>query len=162
MRRTLSASLALVALLATGCAGSEAATSDVCSEPTTEDLDPASGLHVLRADEVVYSDLTPTSGPHLAIAAPTGSLRTTASGAAQVTLLESGGAVISVRSDLEEVRAAAEALVGDQVLLHPVAGLDDAVVVTLWRSRIRCSELDAAYVEAFIASRSSGPDTSHE
>ena len=141
-----------------------------------EALDPTSGLHVLRPDEVEFDDPTPTSGPH-APGVLAGVFTETMPGAVQVGHLEQGGVIISVDSGTDDVFAEASGVVrsangegerssepsiADLVMVQPVDDLPATVVVTAWRSRISCSEYDSDYISWFIDDRSGRPDLNPE
>lgn len=151
MRRLLVV-FTLLALVGTACGSAGPPTTSVCTAPTDEALDPSSGLHVLRPDEVVFDDLTPTSGPHLPAGGPLG-LREPLPPAQQVAVLERGSVLLSVDSTESALLDNAVAGFAADAVIHPVEGLGDPLVVTAWRSRIVCSTMDADYVRWFVDNR---------
>lgn len=148
-------------MVAVACASDGPPTTSVCTAPTDEALDPSSGLHVLRPDEVVFDDLTPTSGPHLPAGGPLG-LRDSLPPAQQVAVLERGSVILSVAADDAALLNNAVAGFGADTVVHPVEGLADPLVVTAWRSRIVCSTMDADYVRWFVDDRTGQFAAPHE
>lgn len=142
----------LLALIATACGSSGPPNTTACSAPTDEALDPSSGLHVLRPDDVSFDDLTPTSGPHLPAGGPLG-LQDQLPAAQQVAVLERGSVIVSVNADDPTLLDDAAAAFGADAVVQPVAGLPSAVVATAWRSRVVCSSLDVNYVKWFVTER---------
>lgn len=142
----------LLVLVAGACGSAGPPATTVCSAPTNEPLDPGSGLHVLRPDEVTFDDLTPTSGPHVPAGGPLG-LRESLPPAQQVAVLERGSVLLSIDSGESALLDNAVAGFAADAVIHPVEGLGDPLVVTAWRSRIVCSTMDADYVRWFVDDR---------
>ncbi|NNE74732.1 MAG: DUF3105 domain-containing protein [Acidimicrobiales bacterium] len=146
----------LLALVATGCGGSDEA-GGVCDAPIEEALDPSSGLHFLDPDaEVRYLTDPPTSGPHLTIGAPrTGVSSEPLSPIEQVAQLEAGIVLVQYQPSLGGVGEALTDLGSDQTLIAPNPDLPAPVIATAWTKKISCPTAESlddviADLEAFI------------
>ncbi len=129
-----------------------------CTAPIEEALDPSSGVHVLDPADATFDVLTPTSGPHVVGATPGGVHERQLAPAIQVSMLEQGGVIISVRADRDDAFDAASALAGERVAVQRVDGLDAEVEATAWRTRMTCSDVDTEQLERFVDARVGRPD----
>ena len=146
-----------VLLVVSSCAQESASS---CTE-VRESADPSSGLHVVDVESVSYETLPPTSGPHVAVAPPSGVLDEPIPEPIQVTILEAGLALIQWQ-DLSGVDVVElEELAGSDVVVAPGSDLPSPVVVTAWTWKLTCSEIDVSAIGAFTSTRprgAPGPD----
>jgi len=150
---------AAMAVAAVACGGDGAAT-PACGAAVEEALDPGSARHVLPgAPEPAYATDPPTSGAHHPGAQARGVSRSPLPRPEQVAVLEAGGVVLQHRGLADGDRRRLEAVAGPDVVVAPNEGLDAPVVATAWRHSMRCTEVDAAALAAFVdAYRGRGPE----
>jgi hypothetical protein len=130
--------------------------SGACGPVETENLDPASGRHILPgAPEPVYRTDPPTSGAHQPGEVPGGVLDAPLSKPVQVGALEEGAVIVHWKGlSPTDVDALATLVAGrDQVVVMPDPAISDPVVVTAWLHRLRCSEPDLARIGDFVDQR---------
>jgi len=146
------AALAATAIAVSSCGASG---SSSCTE-LREPVDPASFLHVLDPGAAVFLTDPPTSGPHVSGLLPTGALDTEIDPAIQVSILESGSALVQYRPDLpdDQVRLIV-ALTGPSVVVAPSADLPATVVATAWTWKLSCSSPDLPALTKFVGRRRS-------
>lgn len=139
----------VLAASAAGCGGDAA-----CDLPRQEPLDPASGVHLIDASEVVWASDPPTSGPHRSIPPPGGTSDEPIPRLDQVSFLEAGGVILHhypwlPYTELQELRR----LAALKVLVAPnlVTDSKHPVVATAWGWRLRCRSADNTALVEFIA-----------
>ncbi len=141
--------MAATAVLAGACGdGSDGATG--CSSPVREQLDPASLNHVIDPDTATFLTDPPTSGPHVAIPAPTGVLGDPLPPAIQVTVLEAGAALVQYRDQPDPDREALESLTDNGAVVGPNPDLDRPIIATAWTWKLECGDASA---ESLVALR---------
>ena len=134
---------ALSLITLAGCGG----TSEGCSVPVREELDPSHLLHVTDPSLAVYQTDPPTSGAHLATSAPGGLVRAALLPAVQITILERGDVLVQYRDpgDLP----ALEGVVTNRVVVAPQPSLPARVVVTAWTYKLTCESVDIEAIGKF-------------
>ncbi|MGI8661741.1 MAG: DUF3105 domain-containing protein [Acidimicrobiales bacterium] len=145
--------LALALIVAVGCGGGSAPTTNAGCGPTVREALDSNLSHVLPgAPEPKYQTDPPTSGPHSPGASPAGVVSAPLSRPAQVGILEGGGVLVQYRDagDLEALRT----LANETTVVAPNPGLDGPVVATAWLFKVRCSSVDTAALASFAMDRS--------
>jgi len=149
----LTRSLALLTTLsifASAC--SSGSSSGNCDRIERESLAEDSAVHVIANASARYSSLPPTSGAH-SPGPELGVYERTLSFPEQVGVLERGDVVIQFDAaalepnDLDHLKSI---YAGDAVIF-PAIDPDDALVMTAWRTRQRCTNLDNNVVASFIS-----------
>lgn len=132
-----------------------AATGRACDPVVVDPLDPRSTQHLLPgAPAPAYADDPPTSGPHLAGGAVSGSQTAPLEAPVQVAVLEEGGILVQYRPTLgDKAQARLISLLADKVVLAPNPALPRPVIATAWRHRLACRSVDLASLRTFIAER---------
>jgi len=144
---------ALVAVAAISVASCGATTSSLCSE-TREPSDPASFLHVIEPGAAVFLTDPPTSGPHVSGSLPTGVVDSAIEPAIQVSILESGSALIQYSPEITaDDLTAVLALAGPSVVVAPGINLPSVVVATAWTWKLTCSTPDIEALSKFADRR---------
>lgn len=126
-------------------------TSAACGEPVAEQLDPASGRHLLPGQpEPTYLTDPPTSGPHKSGEYPTGVLADAIPKPVQVAMLEAGEVIIQ-HKDLDRAEFdRVTALATETVTVAPSPSLPGHVVATAWQVKLICTKVDEAALRAFV------------
>lgn len=172
MPRQFSALLLLLVLSSGGCLTPREDASEQARGPDAEpgtaavDCGPVeqppqqSGSHLLGDEEppVPYSSTPPTSGWHVsgAVAIGVHGPDEPLSEPRQVSVLESGGVVVTYNGLTDADRARLEEHVGDhypgRVAVSPYEALEEGqVAFTGWGHLQRCTGLDVAALDAFVA-----------
>jgi len=150
IKSVASAVIAAIAVSSCGTNGSSA-----CTE-LREPADPASFLHVLDPGTAVFLTDPPTSGPHVSGSLPSGVLDTSIDPAIQVSILESGSALVQYDPDLPADQIGmVTSLAGPDVVVAPAADLPAAVVATAWTWKLSCSSPDLSALTRFVDERRS-------
>lgn len=140
---------AVGALVLAACGANDSA---ACTE-TREPADPQSFSHVIDPDAVRYSTDPPTSGPHIAVEAPSGMLDSPIAAPIQVRILESGAALVQWEGLDRDAVAVLNGLAGPEVVVAPGRDLPAAIVATAWTWKLTCDALDVDALVAFAAER---------
>lgn len=146
----LLAGTAIVGLAVAACGGGDDATG--CDTAFQEQLDPASGVHIIDGTDVIYLSDPPTSGPHGAVAIPEGALDEPLVRTTQVAVLEAGKALVQYdeaalsAGEVDGLRAIDDA----RVVVAPNPDLDEPIVVTAWTWKMVCAAGDADAVAAIV------------
>ncbi len=139
-----------VSVLSVSCGTSGG--SATCRE-LRESEDPASNLHVIDPATAVFLTDPPTSGPHVSGAIPVGVIEVSLDPAIQVSILESGAALIQYDASLDSHAVdTIIALARPGVVIAPGENLPQPIVATAWTWKLTCSAPDAA-IERFLAER---------
>jgi len=128
----------------------------ICDLPHQEPLNPASGVHLVDASEVVWTTDPPTSGPHRSIS-PTGGIHgESIPRLDQIAFLEVGGVILHHRPqmppvELEKLRR----LANPNVLIAPNLASDftNPVIATAWGWKLKCRAVDMNALIEFVNSR---------
>lgn len=137
---------ALVVLVS--CGGGESGTG--CDTAFQEQLDPASGVHIIDGSDVIYLTDPPTSGPHGVVAIPDGAQADPLARTTQVAILEAGKALVQYDQaalSSGEVEML-EAIDDPRIVTAPNPSLDEPIVVTAWTWKMVCAGGDAEAVAA--------------
>lgn len=145
--------LAIVSLIT--LASCDTGSPGACTE-IREAADPASFLHVIDPASAQFLTDPPTSGPHVSGALPTGVLDEAIEPAIQVSILESGSALIQYGPDLtaDELETVLS-LSGPDVVIAPGDNLPSRIVATAWTWKLTCSSPDATALSDFVDRRRS-------
>lgn len=127
-----------------GCGGDS---SEGCSVPVREELDPSHLVHVTDPAIAVYKTDPPTSGAHLATSAPGGLVRAALLPAVQITILERGDVLVQYRDPAD--LPALEGVVTNRIVVAPQPSLPDRVVVTAWTYKLTCQAVDIDAIVKF-------------
>ena len=150
-RRTAAGRWALTGLLALSACGSSSDDALGCGPILRESLAPDAGVHVIASAPVTYASEPPTSGPH-APGPELGVYERTLTGPEQVGVLERGDVVVQYDPDLVQGSLAARFSqeVGATTVVFPAPELGERMVVTAWRVRMTCADLDPSAVAEFV------------
>lgn len=148
MRRVVTVVIFSLVLISCGSSGGSA----VCRE-LQERLDPTSFLHVINPSAADFLTDPPTSGPHVSGPVPVGVLDTPIVPAIQVSLLESGAALVQYDPALAPGDIdALVVLARPGVVVAPGEDLPAPVVATAWTWKLTCDGPDQA-IDRFIDRR---------
>ncbi len=149
--RSVFALLSVVGLLAVACGDNQAA----CVE-ASEALDPASAVHLLDLSGVTWETNPPTSGAHSAGPRPEGVQEGPIAFATQVSILESGRAIVQYADSVgADDIASLESLAADGVVVAPGLDLPSPVVATAWTWKLTCDSAELEPLRSFAATRAS-------
>ena len=145
--------VSVAVILLASCGGGD---DSGCAE-VREQLDAASGLHIIDVASASYQTDPPTSGPHVAAAPPVGVAESPIPAPLQVTILEAGGALIQWDPSIDDAdRAELERLAGPAVVVAPGTDLPSPIVATAWTWKLTCRHLDVDAITEFATTRSVG------
>jgi len=148
-------SLAVIAAAAATLSSCGSAPSSSCTE-LREPEDPASFLHVLDPATAEFLTNPPTSGPHVSGLLPEGALDFAIDPAIQVSILESGSALVQYGPELTPDQVASvTSLAGPHVVVAPADDLPAAIVATAWTWKLTCAAPDLPALTSFVDVRRS-------
>lgn len=127
--------------------------SSACRE-LREPTDPASFLHVIDPGTATFLTNPPTSGPHVSGAVPLGVLEEPIDPAIQVSILESGSALVQYDGSLDAVQIETlTSMSNDNLVVAPGLDLPAPVVATAWTWMLTCAVPDSTRLTEFIDRR---------